>query len=80
MGKELHSRTIAYRLLFAWNAAWEKYVGYGQGIGALPGINLVEVAKVVPDEERKLRRYWLSKVRAQINLAVSPMRKRRRAI
>ena len=70
MGDELDSTAIAYRLLLGWDTAWEKYRGVTRGVGALPGIALLEVAEVVPDEERKLRRYWLSKVRAEINLAL----------
>ena len=69
MGEELDSRTIAYRLLLAWDIAWESYKGFTRGVGALPGIALIEVAELVPDEERRPKRYWLSKVRAEINLA-----------
>lgn len=67
---EIPIRTIVYRLLLAWDTAWDKYSGYLEGVGALPGIALVEAANLIGQQERKLGKdYWLSRVRNDINFA-----------
>lgn len=67
---EMPVRTIVYRLLLAWDTAWDKYKGYIEGVGALPGIALIEAANLAGEEQRKLgKQYWLSKIRSNINLA-----------
>ena len=67
---EMPVRTIVYRLLLAWDTAWDKYKGYLEGVGALPGIALIEAANLMEEEQRKLgKQYWLSKIRSDINLA-----------
>lgn len=68
---EMSARTIVYRLLLAWDTAWDKYKGYLEGVGALPGIALIEAANLIGEQERKLGKdYWESRVRSDINLAL----------
>lgn len=58
------------KLLLNWDRAWEKYKGRIGGVGALPGIALVEAADLLGTEGWKLRQhYWLSGLRTEVCLA-----------
>lgn len=61
-----------YLLLAAWPAAWDRYRGHVQDVGALPALLVAAEAGILSEHDEGVRadRYWQSKVRADLNLAL----------